>query len=166
MILKCSHCGGMMKVAEESLPRSGKIKVQCPHCKEIDPLPEQPAAPTSEETAAPPPTEAAVPRSPIPKEEIREPEPGRTRETDASEPSVPADAFRGFRFPAEKESPALVRKKMSSRIKLLIWAAVSLLIVVFFALLVNILLPGPYGGKPVTGLPTQEQTDSFSKPGQ
>jgi hypothetical protein len=48
----------------------------------------------------------------------------------------------------------------SGRLKLLLWALAAFLVIVFFALLVNIILPGPYGGDSNTESRTDEHSST------
>jgi hypothetical protein len=67
------------------------------------------------------------------------------------EPTIPDDAFENFRFPAETDERKPERKRMSRAKRVLLWVAISLAVVAFFALLVNVMLPGPTGRKPFVG---------------
>jgi hypothetical protein len=58
---------------------------------------------------------------------------------------LPEDAFSDFRFPSEGDprktvSPARPR---SSKTRVAVWLGASVGIILFFAMLVNLILPGP-----------------------
>jgi predicted Zn finger-like uncharacterized protein len=133
MIIKCPHCDGKMKVDESRLSSGEQAKIRCPHCKEIcsvrDPA-QQSSRPESAGSAS---DKIKVAKSP-----------SSEKRTD-HDPTLPKDAFQNFRFPAETEAPPAPKKPARSALKTVIWVVVSLAVVAFFALLVNIVLPGPNG---------------------
>lgn len=135
MILKCTECGEKMRVHDESVPPGKKVKVRCPHCQAVgvaflpgpgaDPAAQRTGAALAEESRhTQPPSESAV-------------------VTAEKEPPIPEDAFNSFRFPAEEEGAEAQRAPMSRKWRFLLWIAASLGVVLFFALLVNLVLPGP-----------------------
>jgi hypothetical protein len=124
-----------MRVDESRIPKGQKVKVRCPHCKEIGIIQDEPAVdktPTLEEAAGVPSGE----------QEISPPAP-RTVGPEVSEHTLPSDAFESFRFPSEREAPLLERSSSRIGFRTIAWILVSLAIVGFFALLVNIILSGP-----------------------
>jgi predicted Zn finger-like uncharacterized protein len=146
MILKCPKCNGMMKIDESVIPKTASFKVRCPHCSEIDTVP-YPTSPEPTEQSASGETTSAPESHTV--QPPREPEAPRTT-GDAHEShdlSLPPDAFGRFRFPAEKETEEKPKWQLGKRTRILVWAAFSLAVVVFFALLVNFVLPGPAGQK-------------------
>lgn len=152
IILKCSQCGGMMKVDEAKVPPNRKFKVRCPHCQNVDVfsgdavgLQGSPVGPLAAPAAQQPPL--APP-----------PEPRR----DSGPSLVVPPSLRDFEFPADQQDEPPARTLMSRKTRIICWAVGSLLWVALFALLVNLILPGPYGGSPVTGLPPQ--IDEVSSP--
>lgn len=151
MVIKCTHCKGLMKVDETRIPKGGGVKVRCPRCKEIGYVPDpslaakSPQGPMTDAAGESPPhvshMGAAATRLPF----------ASTRSASRGEPLFPEDAFENFRFPAENAGNALKRRPMSTRKKIIIMVAVSLAVVAVFALLVNIVLPGPSGRRPFSG---------------
>ncbi len=142
MIVRCALCKGQMKLDEASLPDRPRIKVRCPHCQGIGYV-ERPAlydTTLENDTAV-----QAASDSFGTTAEFRRKELGF--ETDSHEPSVPTDAFKEFHFPSEKRDEPQVHESRSRGRKILLWAVISLAVVAFFALIVNIVLPGPSGGQ-------------------
>ncbi len=147
MILKCPKCNGMMKIDENVIPKTASFKVRCPHCSEIDTVP-YPASPEPVAQSASGETPSA-PESHQPVPQEREPEAPRSagQTPEGADVSLPPDAFGRFRFPAEKETQEKPKRQMGRGTRILLWAGLSLAVVVFFALLVNFVLPGPAGQK-------------------
>lgn len=148
MVIKCTHCKGLMRIDEQRIPADGGVKVRCPHCTEIGYVPAAGlgAGRETHSLSAGQPVSSPVPRTP--------PEATRSAATEQMEkgdPTLPDDAFQDFRFPAEREAPEVRRTPVPRKKKLLVWAVVSLAIVAFFALLVNLVLPGPGGTRPLGG---------------
>jgi len=144
----------MMRLDESRIPKGGGVKIRCPRCKEIDYV-EDPSL--SKKRGATPQQEAG---SKVESRTTKGPEPSlpsASAKNDPSrggEPTIPDDAFQGFRFPAERERNSSSKKMLSVWVKFVIWAIVSLAVVAFFALLVNVVLSGPAGTKPfVSGKP-------------
>lgn len=134
MIIKCSHCAGKMRVDERRIPDGQKVKVRCPHCKSVGVIQDQPVvhpAPASEVLSGGPNVEKKG--SPLP----------RISGNGVSEHTLPSDAFHSFRFPSEREAPLVEAPPAKGGFGLVTWILVSLGVVVFFALLVNIILSGP-----------------------
>jgi predicted Zn finger-like uncharacterized protein len=134
MIIKCSHCAGKMRVDESRIPEGQRVKIRCPHCKEIGVIQDQPTM-----------QQAPAPEVPTTASSVREkgsPAPRRTG-NGVSEHSLPKDAFHSFRFPSEREVPLVEPPPARRGFGIVTWILVSLGIVAFFALLVNIILSGP-----------------------
>lgn len=151
MVIKCTHCKGLMQVDETRIPKGGGVKVRCPRCKEIGYVP---APSLSAQSAQGPMTGTAgvsPPQVPLPGTAPRRTPSETTHGMRRDEPAFPEDAFENFRFPAENAGNALKRRPMSTRKKIIIVVAVSLAVVAVFALLVNIVLPGPSGRRPFSG---------------
>jgi hypothetical protein len=123
MILKCSYCSGTMRIDEEGLHEGRPLKVRCPHCKGIGFVGARPSrgAPLPEERASSPGTEAS----------------------DTTDLSLPPDAFKDFRFPSEEDVSPPGRRFLSAKMRILVWIGASVGIIIIFALLVNLVLPGP-----------------------
>ncbi|MCA1960589.1 MAG: zinc-ribbon domain-containing protein [Desulfomonile sp.] len=134
MIVKCAQCGEKMRVDDNSVPPGRKVKLRCPHCQAVG-VTWLPAR--SEEAAAA--SIAAV---------VDETKRMQSRTSRApihadKEPHIPADAFNNFRFPSEEEGRGSHRAAMSWKVRLLLWGVASGGVILFFALLVNLVLPGP-----------------------
>jgi hypothetical protein len=67
----------------------------------------------------------------------------RTTGNGVSEHTLPSDAFHSFRFPSEREAPAVEQQPEERGFGIVAWILVSLGVVGLFALLVNIILSGP-----------------------
>lgn len=129
MILRCSYCGGKMRVDEKALPSGKKVKVRCPSCRGIGLTSYDPNEDGVEA--------AAQTRD---RHEYREPSDTVAPDTQrVADLQVPSD----FRFPAEGDPDAPQRRSMGKGFKMFLWAAASLGIILFFAMLVNLVLPGP-----------------------
>ena len=131
-----------MRVELKDLPPGKKVRVRCPHCRTIGQIP--------------------VPRRPLDSPPYPGPKAGEGRRLSAPtgrgeeksiasvrgssralDPSLPEDAFDDFRFPAEEGKAAPRGRALGMGLKVLVWVGASLGIVLFFALLVNLVLPGP-----------------------
>jgi predicted Zn finger-like uncharacterized protein len=134
MIIKCSHCAGKMRVDESRIPKGQRFKIRCPHCKGIGVIQDQPAV---DQAAAP---EVLTGASGV--GEKGSPAP-RTTGNGVSEHTLPSDAFHSFRFPSEREAPLVEPPPARRGCGIVTWILVSLGVVAFFALLVNIILSGP-----------------------
>ena len=135
MIIKCSHCAGKMRVDESRIPKGQRFKIRCPHCKGIGVIQDQPT----------------VDQAPVP--EVLSAASGVRRKGLTLHHGLPAMGFRNtvcrrtrftaFAFP-RKEKPLWFRPPPARRgLGIVTWILVSLGIVAFFALLVNIILSGP-----------------------
>ncbi len=142
MIVRCALCKGQMKLDEANLPDRPRIKVRCPHCQGIGYV-ERPRSDIS--VSGSDPSVQAASDAFGTTAEFRRREVGF--EADSHEPTVPADAFKEFHFPAETRDEPQVHEPRSRGLKILLWAVISLAVVAFFALIVNIILPGPSGGQ-------------------
>jgi predicted Zn finger-like uncharacterized protein len=166
MVIKCAQCKGLMRVEESRIPAGGGVKVRCPHCSETGYVPARDIETARETKPVPgdqPASGEAVPSAGM---LHQTPAPETAKGADGVEPSVPEDAFRDFRFPAERQMQESVRAPFSRRTKILIWAAVSLAVVALFALLVNLVLPGPSGTRPFgsTAPETPHQLERLQTP--
>jgi predicted Zn finger-like uncharacterized protein len=132
MILECPNCTKKMKLDESAFPPGERIKIRCPHCSQISSVMDGVIR-----TDGPEPAPTQI-------EEI----PTELQETSAScpeDPVFPRDAFKDFRFPAEQKGETVNGRSRTFK-GILPWFAIGIGIILFFALLVNIILPGPYGG--------------------
>lgn len=158
MLIRCAHCQGKMRLDEKNIPDKPKVKVRCPHCSGIGYI---------ENTSAPNPVPSSFDEQPVSqpdqsKFELREPL------TDKPEMgydvSLPHDAFKDFQFPAEQDrqnnSP-----KSAIGLKTIVLAVASLAVIIFFALLVNIILPGPAGIKGVLPAVQSQEKQTLMKSG-
>jgi len=143
MVIRCAHCQGTMRLDEKNLPDKPKVRVRCPHCRGIGYI---------ENTSAQNPPLSLFDEQPVSqphqsKFELREPLTDKLEmEYDVS---LPHDAFNEFRFPAEQDRQRNSRKTTIG-LKTIVLAVASLVVIIFFALLVNIILPGPSGIKGVS----------------
>ncbi len=147
MVVRCFQCNGLLRVDENSLPFDRRAKVRCPHCKSIGLMPEQPAAhlATGDPNAAAP-GDADYPAL-LP---VQVPPPPPPKPPDWKEAAIPHDAFNSFRYPGDRNAKASEKKPPTAPKKwaLVAWVVVSVAVVAFFALLVNLILPGPAGVSP------------------
>lgn len=135
MIVNCSHCGGKMRVDESRIPQGQKAKIKCPHCEGIGFIQDQ--IPVEQIRASVP-----AARTDIRSIQERTSSALQTTSADVSEHTLPSDAFESFRFPSEREAPAVERLSGGAGFSVLVWVLVSLGVVGVFALLVNIILHG------------------------
>jgi predicted Zn finger-like uncharacterized protein len=163
MIIRCAHCQGTMRLDEKSLPDRPKVKVRCPHCSGlgyIEPKFPRPA-PAEKPPAEQPATKSFQPEFQLPQQGADDP----GMEYDIS---VPEDPLDDFRFPAEQNGNGRfrngIRNGAAIGLKTVILVIASLITVAFFALLVNIILPGPGGVKGAipAGQPEEEQTSAIN----
>jgi len=141
-----------MRIDESSLPKGRSVKVRCPHCNEIGPT-QDPVSFTGA-------VDGRLDSSTQPFDETMD-DLRRALPRDKS-PLFPSSVASDFRFSAEREAISPRKTILSRRLKVLLWAVGSLLVVGFFALLVNIILPGPYGAGSDTGAPPEEE--AFTRP--
>ena len=148
MIITCTRCGGLMRIDEGGLPKGRSVKVRCPHCNAIGPI---------RGAVSPGGLVAGSSDSPSRSRDRPSVAPQAARPA-GRELSFPSEVASAFRFPAEQASRSPEKRMFSLGWRMLFWAVGSLLLVGFFALLVNIILPGPYGGGSDAGLPSQDGT--------
>jgi hypothetical protein len=133
-----------MRVDDKTIPDGRWVKVRCPHCQGIGLAGHQtpagiPSRPGSPVPAAFPQEPSASPAAQVGKgPSVRSPD-----DPQVFELSLPADAFKDFRFPAEAEIGPTAKREPALGKRILVWFCVSLGIVFVFALLVNLILPGP-----------------------
>lgn len=121
-----------MKVDESKIPQGEHVQIKCPHCQSIDEFPQD-----SKTT-----TEPIIEHNQAVNTEMDQ---QKKPANHISNATIPDDAFRGFRFPAEKESQ-INRSPRNTTMNLKFWLILGSIIVAGFALLVNIILPGPMEG--------------------
>jgi hypothetical protein len=125
MILKCYHCDGLMEAQITSVPAGTRVKAKCPHCLGSGYV--EDAAMNGLRSA--PLVGADSQPVEIPWSERSPTRPDGSEET--------------FRFPAEGGATER-QQRAGSRIRRLIWWSVaSILVIAVFALIVNLVLPGP-----------------------
>lgn len=130
MILKCSHCQGLMKVDDDRLPQGKRAKVRCPHCDAVGLMGEQLTPLDVPSDSVSPPAEDSTPKP--------EQAPSKRRPF--------AERFKDdpdYHFPAEETDPKKDAKPRSKTRQMIFWAALSVFVALFFALVVNLILPGP-----------------------
>ncbi len=126
-----------MRVDDSCLPEGKAVRVRCPHCQGIGTV--GPLA-TDPGKSAPAPATASEPSTALPDQPkaptVEAPQPEHRQEL--------FDPLNDISFPADSgptlDPAAQPRRKW---LRMAIWAVVSLAVVGFFALLVNIVLPGP-----------------------
>ncbi len=171
MIIRCAHCQGTMRLDENALPDRPRVRVRCPHCRGIGYIERRFSQPTPAVSshAERPAGKSDQAKFQLPKQVTDEPE----VEYDLS---IPEDAFKEFRFPAEQDSDGRsrngirngtrngIRNRATIGLKTVIVVVASLITIAFFALLVNIILPGPSGVKGAVRAvqPEEEQTSAES----
>jgi predicted Zn finger-like uncharacterized protein len=151
-IIRCANCKGLLKVDVQSLPEKGSVKVRCPHCRIIGSVAVGTglSGPVLEDAQSKGSDSGEYPLLVTFQEKA-----GLSSHWD--EATLPHDAFKRFRFPAEgAQEQAAPQKTVAKRSSILWWALASVAVVALFALLVNIILPGPLGSKAVRALPKQE----------
>jgi predicted Zn finger-like uncharacterized protein len=143
MVVRCFQCNGLLRVDENSLPPDGSARVRCPHCQGVGLMPDRSVAARIADLSS------AEPRSPeeqdypvlVPPEKTPPPQ-------DWKEEAIPHDAFKSFRYPGERDrrpAPVIAARRGWPTWA---WVVVSVVVVAFFALLVNLILPGPAGINP------------------
>lgn len=155
MIVRCCQCEGKMRIDESALPKGQTVKVRCPHCSAVGCMPEVPLTDAAGSGKSGHESEyvSLLPPEPLP------PTPAK------AEAEFDPDAFRDFRFPAERDAPLPKRTLPVSRTRrLAVWAAISVAVVLLFALLVNLILPGPTGRKQVIHTAPGEERPSSQSP--
>lgn len=166
MVVKCSKCQGKMRVDQSRIPHGEKVKIRCPLCGEIQPYTEPAAAavPTGQPEAQ------ARQTAGLQKSAAGERSDALAPTRVPEELTIPADAFQDFRFPAERK-PGEQTRNSSSReprrgkgIGTWIFVLASIAVIIAFALIVNIILPGPAGKTPASGLPQWEENSTQKSP--
>jgi predicted Zn finger-like uncharacterized protein len=154
MIVNCTRCKEKMRVDESRIPPGEKVKIRCPMCGEVQPYKGQ----SEHLSAAVEPsirTDSSVsPRLSSP-DKVEENTSIKTPE----EFTIPADAFQDFRFPAERGAAGMTRKqtpKSRKGFQAFAFVLISLGVIAVFALIVNMILPGPAGKEPGSGMPQWE----------
>ncbi|MEW6348312.1 MAG: MJ0042-type zinc finger domain-containing protein [Thermodesulfobacteriota bacterium] len=138
MVVKCSHCFGLMRVDDARIPAEKTVRVRCPHCRGIGTVgPLEPAALAQEDG---PDIPGSVETAPTAGE----------KELATDRPQVLFDPLDDIRFPEEPRPAMSVAKSEGRWLTFAIWAGISLAVVGIFALLVNLVLPGPGKSKPTT----------------
>ncbi|MBM4329418.1 MAG: hypothetical protein FJ118_19915 [Deltaproteobacteria bacterium] len=122
IVVRCSHCGGLMKVDRDAITVGGSVRVRCPHCEEVGWVRD---ASDGRET------------------KIRGPGPSAALSSHAPATLGEPDYADDYRFPVEQEAAASQRSAMALRARILVWLVLSLGVIVIFAFLVNLILPGP-----------------------
>jgi predicted Zn finger-like uncharacterized protein len=153
IIVRCSHCRGLMKVDDGRLPADKPGRVRCPHCDRICPAdPRQDLSDQLRTTseAALEDTEGA--RVPPAESEKTAPQsaPGTVKRP--STVSQPAEDDNDFVFPAEQGGRRSRERSLSTGGRVILLTVLSLFVMAFFALVVNVLLPGPPKSSLATGI--------------
>jgi predicted Zn finger-like uncharacterized protein len=155
MVVKCFYCKSLLHVDENRIPGDQDVHVRCPKCgkegliqKEENPL----GSITDNSLVIEPGGPSLTHQSAVTKQKMDQSSSKRSASGKAGELTLPEDAFKHFRFPAETGAPNEKKSVWSSRSALIAFVVVSVLVVIFFAALVNIILPGlpPAGVEQVT----------------
>ncbi len=131
MVVKCSHCFGLMRVDDARIPPEKAVRVRCPHCRGIGTVGPLDTPSVGEERGP------DIPKPLDPMTTTGEKEPP------SEKPPVLFDPLDDIRFPEEPRSVESAVKPDEKWRTIAIWVGVSLAVVGIFALLVNLLLPGP-----------------------
>jgi predicted Zn finger-like uncharacterized protein len=155
MVVKCFYCESLLHVDENRISGDQDVRVRCPKCGKEGLIPKQenPLGSIADHSSViEPGGKNLTEKSPITEKKMDQPPSKRSVSGKAGELTLPEDAFKNFRFPAEMGAPKQKKSFWSSRAALIAFVAVSILVVVFFAALVNIILPGlpPSGVEQVT----------------
>jgi hypothetical protein len=155
MVVKCFYCESLLHVDENRIPGDQNVRVLCPKCgkegliqKEENPL----GSIADQIPVIEPGGPNLTQEIPMTEKKMDQSSSKKSASGKAGELTLPEDAFNNFRFPAEMGAPNQKKSFWSSRTALIAFVAVSILVVVFFAALVNIILPGlpPAGVEQVT----------------
>ena len=133
MIVECPHCKQLLQTAQASLPDIPDLNVRCPLCSGEGKL----SGVTSTKDAP------SVVEG-IRKNQTRQAEDVmKAGQTFPSDLTIPEDAFNHFRFPAETEASRERVPRLGASFRKPLFVLASILVVIFFTALVNIILPGP-----------------------
>jgi predicted Zn finger-like uncharacterized protein len=132
MVVKCSHCFGLMRVDDSRIPEAKPVKVRCPHCQGIGTV--GPPAKQHEETLSVSEPLIAPPEPPQPQVD-KKPQPEYRQEL--------FDPLDDIRFPSDSALPEAPTRSRRKWLTVAVWGVASLAVIGFFALLVNLVLPGP-----------------------
>jgi len=159
MVVKCFNCESLLKVNRDKDVEGEQVSVRCPKCGSEGLIgepqsPKDPNAALFLETGVSE-TKVTVTETNLEKDQSST---KTTKQVKAGELTLPEDAFRDFRFPAEIESTGKNSSSWNHRTKLITLLIASILVVFFFASLVNVILPGlpPAGVERVTSYPDTE----------
>ncbi len=133
MIVKCAHCRGLMRVDHKQIPAQAQAKVRCPHCRGLGLVRTQPPGEPQAPSAKTPSGHAAL-AGPSGAGVVRSAQPAVHEEPEYVDE---------YLFPAERETLPYERQPGVISLRIVAWAVASVLVVLLFALLVNLILPGP-----------------------
>ncbi len=133
MIVECPHCGELLRTGEAHSAPDRSVNVRCPKCHGEGVMTGVSDHMSGETT---PPTQNSKGKS-LHKDK------GNLSGHQSSDFTIPEDAFNHFRFPAETESDRSRPVSSGRNFRILIFTGLSILVVVFFAAVVNLVLPGP-----------------------
>lgn len=130
MIVECPHCNGLLQTDETLFLQGQTLHARCPRCSG-----EGFYIGANRET---------IPKSSSLKDRFdRETDFHKTGVSQASDFTIPDDAFKNFRFPAETETLRTRGAGMKRNGRALAIAGLSIFVIALFAALVNLILPGP-----------------------
>ncbi len=159
MVVKCFNCESLLRVNRDKVTEGEQVSVRCPKCG-IEGLigePRNQKGPNDDfflETGSSE-TKVIETETNLIKDQSST---KTTKQVKAGELTLPEDAFKDFRFPAEIESTGKNTSSWNYRTRLITLLIASILVVFFFASLVNFILPGlpPAGVERVTSYPDTE----------
>lgn len=133
MIVECPYCKQFLQTGETCLSETRDLRVRCPLCSGEGTL-----AGMNQNSDLPPVNQKiGKDRSSQAGDEVK------SVHTLPSDLTIPEDAFNHFRFPAETETSRTGSPRFGKSFTKPMFALLSILVVIFFAALVNIILPGP-----------------------
>lgn len=144
MILQCSRCNQLTRIDEAASPPSTVLRLRCPHCGSAGFVKDAISLQGDSREAAPAahPGEILRDQKPV-KGQVSLVESGWSRPGGHSEPALPEDAFKNFDPALREQRHGLLKGLRNTSLRSVIWGVISVVVILFFSLLVNLLLPGP-----------------------
>ena len=133
MIVKCAFCDGFMRVDRESLGTGKKAKVRCPRCQKVGLVSATAIAHKSAKSKRKIPGASGVLSYSPEKSEVGEAPNGEELLESSDE----------YLFPSEQKDFSYGRTAEGKGIRIFLWIMASLIVILLFAMLVNLVLPGP-----------------------
>lgn len=162
----CPLCKGLMRVFTKELSENTPFRVRCPHCEvvlAVDSPPPQNITEMSDKE------KALSARRQETEYTFEAAEDNRSKSLNWAEypdfwdeEEIPESAL----FPAEKDAGTSVGTWMKSTLRTLLWIIVSVGVIVIFALIVNLVLPGPAGQRGASGFKPPSMEKIHEEPGR